>query len=162
MLQSLFKDYNLSDQEHQDGEQSCLSRFNPSSRITTFRTSAEGENRSGAKEVSIPLQGLQPFGLFSPKQKGKTLKRFNPSSGITTFRTAATVRRVVPELIVSIPLQGLQPFGRKPKNRGLSPQKDVSIPLQGLQPFGLNRVVEQVAKGFEFQSLFKDYNLSDH
>ena len=90
---------------------------------------------------------------------------------------------------VSIPLQGLQPFGRG--LRGLvcfGACVFVSIPLQGLQPFGLvlrDTLAVRIIQSFNpssgitafrtrkekyevkitpkvFQSLFRDYSLSDN
>ena len=138
--------------------------------------------------VSIPLQGLQPFGPEYWDWEAKEWKKgFNPSSRITTFRTRLRRKgKFEVYMKVSIPLQGLQPFGRE-SLRGQRATKDafqslfkdynlsdtytatstrplmvVSIPLQGLQPFGRNPWLRRPYKGMQwFQSLFKDYNLSD-
>ena len=113
MFQSLFKDYNLSDYLSISMLHTELIRFNPSSRITTFRTGGQGD----------PLQ--------------LALRSFNPSSRITTFRTQ---------------MRAGFSFG----------WRRVSTPLQGLQPFGqAGDSLWTIARSFGFQSLFKDYNLSD-
>ena len=116
----------------------CVPCFNPSSRITTFRT--QGRRRghpSPQNQVSIPLQGLQPFGLEAARTTLEGRVSFNLSSRITTFRTTSRALKEVGGLIVSIPLQGLQPFGRKLGKALSIALVLVSIPLQGLQPFGL-------------------------
>ena len=89
--------------------------------------------------------------------------RFNPSSGITAFRTEAFIGLPLEAYHVSIPLQGLQPFGRaEARDWKARIIYQVSIPLQGLQPFGLFRGDADVARRFDgFQSLFRDYSLSD-
>ena len=89
-FQSLFKDYNLSDEKQGS---SCL---------------------ESNRWVSIPLQGLQPFGRGGYRLDGHPI-------------------------LVSIPLQGLQPFGHQPGEGWGRRLVFVSIPLQGLQPFGPNR-----------------------
>jgi len=61
--------------------------------------------------VSIPLQGLQPFGRMEAGQRRLRSVCFNPSSRITTFRTNLDERMGNLDDMVSIPLQGLQPFG---------------------------------------------------
>ena len=62
--------------------------FNPSSGITAFRTRWFYGKGLGVVLVSIPLQGLQPFGQKSPGLLGGVAEFcFNPSSGITAFRT---------------------------------------------------------------------------
>ena len=68
-FQSLFKDYNLSD------------------------VMLKGQDMIPRKKcVSIPLQGLQAFGLaFVGSRGGSVMLGFNPSSRITTFRTDTLV-----------------------------------------------------------------------
>ena len=83
--------------------------------------------------VSIPLQGLQPFG-----------------------QTTLVLLMREPLLLVSIPLQGLQPFGPHATHNKRLCHLRVSIPLQGLEAFGLEWYVEAVEYAAKFQSLFRD------
>ena len=166
-FQSLFKDYNLPDYHSGNPESDEYSScFNPSSRITTFRTPNDAFALRELLLVSIPLQGLQPSGRSEvPSQRGSferfqslfkdynlpdpdptrrdvelTLS-FNPSSRITTFRTTSHAHTHPSLPLVSIPLQGLQPSGLSTMAKSSMLRTLVSIPLQGLQPSGPDRGV---------------------
>ena len=113
--------------------------FNPSSRITTFRTNRGEDYATKTTSVSIPLQGLQPFGPSSVNSL---------TSGMLSFQSlfkdynlsdlGPVLGGTCPHPPVSIPLQGLQPFGPPCVIPSKVGWRRVSIPLQGLQPFGLS------------------------
>ena len=138
MFQSLFKDYNLSD-------------------------AAGASSARGAKYVSIPLQGLQPFGRLGVPFPGHPWLGVSiPLQGLQPFGRTGLGLFSGRMLQVSIPLQRLQPFELGWLKSGYATRNIVLIPLQGLQPFGLWKYGDRDGyKQAEFQSLFKDYNLSD-
>jgi len=89
------------------------------------------------------------------------LSGFNPSSGITPFRTNLAQIHSQGKILVSIPLQGLPPFGLLNLLLWGFPYNLSFNPSSGITPFRTRRRACEPFFGFEFQSLFRDYPLSD-
>ena len=138
LFQSLFRDYNLSDPWEWGGCKPPRLGFNPSSRITTFRTTMPSTGSRSAGPIGFnPSSRITTFRTSSSGSSTSSAICFNPSSRITTFRT--------PGVRLAHPLA----------ERRFNPSSRITTFRIGCLPGNHS------SANPPFQSLFKDYNLSN-
>ena len=92
--------------------------------------------------VSVPLRGLEVFGLVKSPPRLAPQTSFRPLAGIRGLRTLCAQREGGACGNVSVPLRGLEVFGPRFGSGIKSAKIQVSVPLRGLEVFGLRSVYQ--------------------